>query len=234
MNRAFTISIIIITLNEAENIGRLLQRLTQYKNDQVVEVLLVDGGSTDGTQGMAASGGATVLQAPCCGRAVQMNYGAKQSKGDILYFVHADSLPPKTFADDIIKAVEEHYPIGCFRFLFDSGRLLLRLNSYFTRFDKMWCRGGDQTLFITRTLFEELEGYDEAHLIMEEYDLIERARKKHPFKIIPKDVIVSARKYENNGYFKVQLANLTIFNMYRFGCSQEKMRHWYKKVLGVR
>jgi hypothetical protein len=163
-----------------------------------------------------------------------MNYGAQQARGEILYFVHGDSLPPETYADDVVAAVAEGFSIGCFRFLFDSGRPLLRLNSYFTRFDKMWCRGGDQTLFVTHALFDELKGYDETHLIMEEYDFITRARQKYPFKIIPKNVLASARKYENNSYFKVQLANLIVFNMYRFGCSQTYMRHWYKKVLAVR
>ncbi|MFT4664438.1 MAG: rSAM/selenodomain-associated transferase 2 [Polaribacter sp.] len=229
-----TISIIIITLNEAENIGHLLERLQSNRDERVVEILLIDGGSTDGTREIAATVGATVMEAPCCGRAVQMNFGAEQARGDILYFIHADSLPPKTYVADLITAVESGFPIGCFRFLFDSGRILLKLNSYFTRFDKMWCRGGDQTLFVTRELFSELNGYDESHLIMEEYDLIARARQNYPFKIIPKDVLVSARKYEENSYLKVQLANLTVFNMYRLGYSQERMKHWYKKVLGVR
>lgn len=229
-----TLSVIIITLNEADNIGQLLERLQANRDERVVDVLLVDGGSTDGTRKIAAAAGATVMEAPCCGRAVQMNFGAKHATGSILYFIHADSLPPNTYVTDVVEAVESGFPIGCFRFQFNSERLLLKLNSYFTRFDKMWCRGGDQTLFVTRDLFDELKGYDESHLIMEEYDLIERAREKYSFKIIPKDVLVSARKYENNSYLKVQLANLIVFNMYRLGCSQERMKYWYKRVLGVR
>jgi len=229
-----TLSIIIITLNEADNVFRLLDRLQNNKCERVVEVLLVDGGSTDETCAIASAAGAKVIHSPCCGRAVQMNFGAKQAIGDILYFVHADSLPPKSYSQDVISSVEAGYPIGCFRFQFDSDRLLLKLNAYFTRFDKMWCRGGDQTLFITRDLFDELDGYDESHLIMEEYDLIARARQNYPFRIIPKDVLVSARKYEKNTYLKVQLANFTVFNMYRLGCSQERMKYWYKNYLGVR
>jgi rSAM/selenodomain-associated transferase 2 len=228
------ISIIIITLNEAEHIGRLLDRLQNFRNDNVVDILLVDGGSTDDTCQIAKDKKVVVLQSPTCGRAKQMNYGAQHARGEILYFVHGDSLPPETYSNDVVAAVAEGFPIGCFRFLFDSERILLRINSYFTRFDKMWCRGGDQTLFVTRQLFEELKGFDETHLIMEEYDFIARARQKHPFKIIPKSVLVSARKYDQNSYLKVQLANLIVFNMYRFGCSQNYMRHWYKKVLGVR
>ncbi|MFK7806362.1 MAG: TIGR04283 family arsenosugar biosynthesis glycosyltransferase [Saprospiraceae bacterium] len=229
-----TLSIIIITLNEAENVCRLLEHLQSAKTDRVVDVLLVDGGSTDDTCGIAATRGATILESPRRGRAAQMNYGAKHAKGDVLYFVHADSLPPLSYVEDIFSAVENGFPIGCYRFAFDSDRLLLKVNSYFTRFDKMWCRGGDQTLFITRQLFEDLNGYDENYQVMEEYNLIGRARESHPFLIIPKDVLVSARKYEQNSYLKVQLANLIVFNMYRFGCSQQRMKQWYKRVLGVR
>jgi rSAM/selenodomain-associated transferase 2 len=177
------ISIIIITLNEAEHIGRLLDRLQNFRNDNVVDILLVDGGSTDDTCQIAKDKKVVVLQSPTCGRAKQMNYGAQQARGEILYFVHGDSLPPETYSNDVVAAVAEGFPIGCFRFLFDSERILLRINSYFTRFDKMWCRGGDQTLFVTRQLFEELKGFDETHLIMEEYDFIARARQKYPFQI---------------------------------------------------
>ena len=229
------LSIIIITLNEAEHIGRLLHHLiVLVEGEERVEVLLVDGGSDDDTCAIATAMGVRVLRCPHSGRAVQMNYGAQHSSGEILYFVHADSLPPNGFLEDIRMAVLDGYPIGCFRFRFDSKKLLLCVNSYFTRFDRMWCRGGDQTLFITRALFDELGGYDESFLIMEEYDLMARARKKASFKIIPKDVLVSARKYAHNGYLKVQLANFVVFNMYRFGVKQERMRRWYKRMLGGR
>jgi len=95
----------------------------------------------------------------------------------------------------------------------------------------MWCRGGDQTLFVTRQLFDELGGYDTHFRIMEEYDFIKRARQENPFKIIPKPVLVSARKYEHNGYLRVQIANLTVFNMYRLGCSQETLVNTYRNLL---
>ena len=66
---------------------------------------------------------------------------------------------------------------------------------------------------------------------MEEYDLILRARKKYPFRIIPKDVMVSARKYDHNGYFRVNLANLTVFMMFFAGFSQLRMVNTYKRMI---
>lgn len=228
------VSIIIPVLNEAENITRLVNRLKNCGEQYVKDLLVVDGGSEDDTVALAEKAGAKVLVSPRKGRAAQMNYGAAHSQGDILYFVHGDTLPPECYMDEIIKAVEENYPIGCFRFKFDSNHLLLKINSYFTRFDRLWCRGGDQSLFITRSLFNELNGFRDDYKIMEDYDIIIRARKNHPFKIIPKNILVSARKYETNPYLRVQLSNLIVFNMYRLGYSQEVMANTYKKLLNYR
>lgn len=226
-----TVSIIIPALNEAENIGQLVRHLCKNRTDKVVELFVVDGGSKDQTVSIAKAAGAEVLISPQKGRAQQMNYGAAKARGELLYFVHADTLPPETYLSDILQAVDEGHPIGCFRFRFNSNKLLLKINSYFTRFDRLWCRGGDQTLFVTKTLFEELNGYRNDYCIMEEYDFIIRARKKYPFKIIPKDVLVSARKYEKNGYLRVQVANLIAFNMFRFGAPQERIRQTYHRLL---
>ncbi len=227
------LSIIIPTLNEAENIERLIKRLRPEKNHRLADLIVVDGGSHDGTVTKAEKAGATVLQTPP-GRAIQMNHGVEASKGELLYFVHGDTLPPDGYMEKIIQAVEEGYPVGCFRFRLDSERWLLKLNSYFTRFDQNWCRGGDQSLFITREAFRTLGGYRNDYKIMEDYDLIFRARDKYRFKIIPDDVIVSARKYETNSYLRVQFANFVVFNMYRLGYSQEKMVRTYKRLLNYR
>ncbi len=228
------VSIIIPVLNEAANIKRLINRLKEGCRENLVDLLVVDGGSTDNTLALAQEAGATVLKSPVCGRAAQMNYAVKFAQGELLYFVHGDTLPPLSYMTDVLCAVQAGYPIGCFRFRFESDHPLLKVNSYMTRFDRLWCRGGDQTLFVKREVFDELQGYRNEFIIMEEYDFIIRARKKYPFKIIPRDVLVSARKYDENGYFRVQLANLVVFNMFLLGFSQEKMAGVYKKMLRYR
>lgn len=227
-----TVSIIIPTLNEADNIGRLVQHLMKNANEDLRELIVVDGGSTDATQQIAEQSGAQVLVCPKKGRSCQMNAGAKKSTGEVLYFVHADSMPPPTYMSDIQNAIRENFPIGCYRFKFNSPKKILKFNSYMTRFDKMFCRGGDQTLYVRRSLFEELNGYRDDHKIMEEYDFMERARKKYPFKIIPKEVLVSARKYEERSWFRVMLANSVVFQMYRFGASQDALVNTYRRMLG--
>ncbi len=227
------VSIIIPTLNEAENIGRVIERLTTRNNGLLSDLIVVDGGSEDQTVAIATKAGARVIQTPP-GRALQMNRGVEQTSGELLYFVHGDTLPPEDCLDKILLAVAEGYPVGCFRFRFDSDSWMLKMNAYFTRFNQIWCRGGDQSLFITREAFNALGGYRDDYRIMEDYDLIIRARKQYPFKVIADDVIVSARKYETNSYLRVQTANFIVFNMFRLGYSQETMARTYKRLLNYR
>lgn len=227
-----TISIIIPTLNEAANIGGLVRHLLKYQSSVLKEILVVDGSSQDNTVEIATKAGAIVIPCDRCSRAYQMNKGASIATGNILYFVHSDTLPPPTYLQDILNATNATYKIGCFRATYNNPKYpLLKINSYCTRFPVLWCRGGDQTLFITKAFFQELGQYDEKYLIMEEYALIQKAQHKERFKIIPKEVVVSTRKYEERGYFKVQLANLVVFNLFRFGVAQEKLVAIYKRLL---
>jgi rSAM/selenodomain-associated transferase 2 len=225
------ISIIIPTYNEEEHIGPLVRHLWDNSQGLVRDIVVVDGGSQDCTLSMAGQAGARAVISPRKGRAAQMNLGASLVQGSVLYFVHADSLPPASYVTDLLEAIQAGYPMGCFRFRFNSGRLLLRINSYCTRFDRIMCRGGDQSIFMLRSVFDELQGYQDDYVIMEEYELLLRARNKYPFRIIPKDVLVSARKYDHNGYFRVNLANLTVFLMFFAGFSQKAMLNTYKHMI---
>nr|MBC7612767.1 TIGR04283 family arsenosugar biosynthesis glycosyltransferase [Pseudopedobacter sp.] len=224
------ISIIIPTYNEIEHISALLNHLQKVSHDQI-EILVSDGGSTDGTLEEVLKSNIKIIKSPEKGRAKQLNFAARYAKGNILYFIHADTIPPLTFEMDIQEAINEGYPVGCYRFKFDSNKSILKVNAYFTRFDRLMCRGGDQSLFITRELFEELDGYCEEHKVMEDYDIIIRARKKNKFKIIPKNVIVSARKYDYNSYLKVNIANLAAFMMYYTNVDHDKILKFYRKML---
>lgn len=226
-----TISVIIPTLNEAENLAILLPYLKQYSQNHIKEIIVVDGGSSDETMKVALAEKVVVQVSLQKGRAIQMNYGANIATGDILYFVHADTLPPKSFVSDILVSVRNDFPVGCFRFRFNSDKMLLKINAYFTRFDRIICRGGDQTLFVTKALFDKIGGYKNDFIIMEDFDFILRVQKVARFKIIPRNAIVSARKYDKNNYFKVNLANLIVFSLYFLGCSQQKMKNFYEKIL---
>lgn len=226
-----TLSIIIPTYNEADSISQLIQHLLKNSERKVREIIVADGHSTDQTARLAKEAGAEVLMAKNRGRAAQMNEAAEKAEGDILYFVHADSIPPASYVKDIDEAINQGFDMGCYRFKFNSNSLLLKLNAYCTRFDRLMCRGGDQTLFVKKPVFKALNGYKSDYVIMEEYDFLIRARKKYKFKIIPKDVLVSARKYDNNNYFRVNFANLVVFMMFYAGAKQHTLASTYKRLI---
>lgn len=228
------LSIIIPTYNEEKNISRLLIHLNNSVKTKNFEIIVVDAGSIDNTLSLAKKIGVTTLVSPVKGRAGQMNYGVEHAKGDVFYFVHADSLPVTSFFADIENAIAENYNCGSFRFQFDSSKFLLKLNSFFTRFNYLFCRGGDQTIFVTKDLWQKTGSFNESMLIMEDYDFLERIWKAGQFKLIPKATLVSSRKYDDNSWLKVQLANLKMVKMYRKGASQEDMITTYKKLLNYR
>lgn len=227
------ISVIIPTLNEVNNIQQLIPYLQQHGKHHLSEIIVVDANSTDNTFIEAQKLGAISLQSPQRGRACQMNFGAQKATGKILYFIHADTRPPTSFASDILQAIEKGYPIGTFRFKFNPNRGLLKINAFFTRFDKLFSRGGDQSLFILQSKFDILEGFCEKHRIMEDYEFIIRARKTLPFTIVPKAVTVSARKYEQNNYFRVNIANGIVYSLFLMGASQETLINTYNRLLNI-
>ena len=229
-----TLSVIIPTLNEADTIGALVHDLQLHSCDSLTDLLVVDGGSTDDTVERARQAGARVVVSPQAGRANQMNYGATLTMGDMLYFVHADVQVHPDFVSDITGAIASGSDAGCYRFRFASSHPLLRLNSYGTRFPGIMSRGGDQTLFITRGLFNRLGGFRERYVVMEDFDMIVRIREIGHFCIIPKDVIVSARKYEENSWLRVQVANLTAFSLFFMNVAPTRIARTYKRMLNHR
>lgn len=228
------ISIIIPTYNEAENIGKLVRFLLANSDNSLLEIIVSDAGSEDDTLQIARQAGARSELSPGKGRSAQMNYGASLSKGDVLYFIHADCFPPAGFIKDIFRAVTGGYDMGRYRTSFHSDKTILQINAWFTRFDLFVCMGGDQTLFVTRSLFEQCQGYNEKLMIMEEYDFCERARKLARYKIMNGEALISARKYEDNSWLRVQLANARIVKMYRNGASQEEILQTYQNKLHYR
>ena len=225
------ISIIIPVLNEAASIRNLVTYLKEHGGNSVCEVLVCDGGSRDDTVQLAATAGASVIHCPVQSRAAQMNAGAQAARGDVLYFVHADTLPPESFATDIQAALEKGYQMGCYRYRFDSPRFLLKINAFFNRFHWLWCQGGDKTFFIRKEIFEQLGGYDERYVVMEEYDFLRRAMPQFQLCIIPKYALVSARKYEVNGWLRVQWANAVVFRLFRHGAEPQDIRAAYRRLL---
>ncbi len=225
------LSIIIPTYNEERYVGKLIGFLKNYAGNKVAEIIVIDGGSQDKTLQVAAAAGATTVISPQKGRARQMNFGAFISKGDILYFVHADTFPPKSFVNDISEALEEGYAMGRYKTKFISDKPMLRINEWFTRFDLFICMGGDQTLFVRKIFFEQLGGFKEEMELMEEYEFCHRARMQGRYKIMKGAALVSARKYEKNSWLTVQKANFKIVQLYKKGATQKTLTEAYQKML---
>lgn len=227
-----TISVIIPVYNEAGVIGRTVQHLLSAQhNGELKEVIVVDGGSTDGSQQEATNAGAMVIRSAKKGRATQMNEGASKATGSILYFLHADSLPPPMFSTDIMEAFDQGYRAGCYRLRFDVEHWFLRANSWFTRFDVNAFRFGDQSLFVTREVFFQAGEFCEKHLVMEDQEIIKRLRRHGNFIVLQKEVITSARKYVSNGVFRMQGVFYLIYVMYHLGYSQDRLIETFRRLV---
>ena len=165
------------------------------------------------------------------GRAKQLNNGAKLANGDIFYFLHADSFPPKGFDDFIISNVDNGNRAGCFRMQFDSKHWWLQLASWLTQFSWRACRGGDQSQFITRELFDEIGGYDESYIIYEDNILINELFARKEFKVINKKLLTSARLYKRHGVWKLQYYFWAIYIKKWFGASADDLFAYYTKKI---
>lgn len=242
------ISIIIPMLNEAAIIEKLLFHLVANSSTKnIAELIVVDGGSTDGSQNIVTnflSGRAqsrpnrdlstslevtVILLKSEKGRAKQMNLGARQATGDILYFLHADSFPPKQYDELIISEVNKGNSAGCFRMQFDSNHWWLKLASWLTQFSWRACRGGDQSQFITRKLFDEIGGYDEDYIIYEDNILINELYKRKQFVVINRKIQTSSRLYKKHGVWTLQYHFWAIYVRKWFGASADDLFAYYKK-----
>ena len=231
MNR---LSIIIPVLDEAKNIGVLLDYLAQNSNDNLIsEILVVDGGSTDGSQEIVSERSKKrtkiiSLNSPK-GRAKQMNFGVSHSKGNVLYFLHADSIPPKHFDQYILEAIQSGSKTGCFKMKFNSTHWWLQLAGWFTQLNWKSCRGGDQSLFVEKTTFEAIGGFNEDFVIYEDNDLIYRLYNQYDFKVLPYWLTTSSRRYEANGIWTLQFHFWMIHLKKILGASPKTLEAYYLK-----
>jgi len=229
-----SLTVIIPVFNEAQNIKRLLDYLIENKHDDVpTEVIVVDGGSRDGSveivSEIASKNKDIHILKSEKGRAKQMNMGAKKAKYKILYFLHADTFPPKNYNKIISKHIGNGASSGCFKMKFDSQHWWLVISGWLTHFNLKICRGGDQSLFVTKEVFNQLNGYDESYLIYEDNDFIAKLYKHHKFIVLPHWVTSSARRYKSNGVWQLQYHFLIIHLKWYFGASAKQLENYYIK-----
>lgn len=226
------ISVIIPTYNEESTIQKTIERLQENDVAKLVsQIIISDGGSTDNTISTGQKTIAKALVCPAKGRGAQMNYGASFSSNKILYFLHADSIPPPGFSTDILNAVKKGFASGCFRLSFDYDHWFLKANCWFTRFNVNVVRFGDQSLFVTKEIFEKSGGFREDFFMMEDQEIISRIKKYGKFKVLNGEVITSARKYLDNGIYRLQGIFFLIWIMYYLGFSQQKLLRLHRRLI---
>ncbi|MEO6404727.1 MAG: TIGR04283 family arsenosugar biosynthesis glycosyltransferase [Ferruginibacter sp.] len=225
------ISIIIPTYNEAEQIAQTINKTLAANGKYEIEIIVVDGGSSDDTIAIAKKCGATVVISERKGRAAQMNKGASIAKADVLYFLHADSIPPNDFTSQILRANKEGAKSGCFRLQFDYDHWFLKANAWFTKFDVNAVRFGDQSLFVTKDVFQKTGGFNESLMMMEDQEIIHRIKKYGRFKVMNDVVITSARKYLDNGVYRMQSIFFRLWAMYYLGYSQEQLLKVHRRLV---
>ena len=219
-----TISVIIPALNEAGTINRTLESVAAQPGPK--EILVVDGGSTDGTPASAAPH-ATVLQTPQ-GRALQMNRGAEAAAGEFLFFLHADTRPPPNALNVIRTTLRTpSAEAGTFRLSFDRSSPLLDFYGWCTHWPWIRLAFGDRGLFVRRSVFEHVGGFPEWP-IFEDLELAHRLYERGGFRFMPQTVTTSARRFESEGQLRQQLRNLRLWLHYLAGTDPQRVAHLYE------
>ncbi len=219
-------SVIIPTLNEASNIAGCVAAVRAL--DPNVEIIVADGGSSDGTAALAAAAGAVVVDAPR-GRGSQCNAGAARASGNVLVFLHADTTLPSD-AFELLRAilVDPTVRIAKFRLSFDVHDWLLDIAARLMWFDSLLTSFGDQGIVIRRDFFAELGGFPDWPLF-EDVRLFELARARTDVYVVPAEVVTSARRFLENGVLQQLLHDLWLWLQYLFGVSPYELSQRYEQ-----
>jgi rSAM/selenodomain-associated transferase 2 len=214
MTLPLRLSIIVPVLNEAAVIADTLDALAPLRA-QGHDVIVADGGSSDGTPGLLAGRADTVLDAPR-GRATQMNAGAARARGDVLLFLHADTrLPPQ--ADALVaRALQRGTDWGRFDVrIAGRSRLLPLIAALMNLRSRLTgIATGDQAIFVRRALFERIGGFADIAL-MEDIDLSRRLRAQGSPACLRERVVTSGRRWDTHGVWR------TVWLMWRL-----RWRYW--------
>jgi rSAM/selenodomain-associated transferase 2 len=226
------ISIIIPAFNEADNIAKTLTSIGPSDNR---EVIVVDGGSHDSTVSLARSLGARVVNSSPP-KARQMNRGAAIATGDVLLFLHADTLLPEKFDEHILESLNRPSTVaGAFELSVDSPIPALRLIESLANWRSRRLRlpYGDQAIFVQRKLFHQVGGFP--HIpIMEDFELIRCLRKKGEIVTLPVSVSTSPRRWEKFGILKTTLINQLVIVAYFTGISPGVISRWYRRSYKIK
>jgi rSAM/selenodomain-associated transferase 2 len=239
------VSIVIPTLNETSSLGRTLRHLAVL-DPPPLEVVVVDGGSQDDTVAIAEAAGVCVLRCDRRGRSIQMNQGAAIAGGDVVCFLHADTVVP----DDLIAIIDQVFAdatvVGGGFISLMTGTQTTRWGISFHNYLKtyyapllfrpwLFFRGlrllfGDQVMFCRRAVFWECGGFDETLPIMEDGDLCLRLVQKGRLRQVNRVVQSSDRRVAQWGAWKATAIYLYIGILWGVGVSADYLKKFYDDV----
>ena len=222
------LGVVIPTLDEEETLPRILADLTALGTP--LEVMVVDGGSRDGTLSVAQKQGVAVIRAER-GRGRQMNAGARAIDTPWLLFLHADSRLPAGTAAALGRWLDSPPPCQAAHFAFQLDqegpwwRMIERGQRVRERLTGLAC--GDQGLVLSRALFEAVDGIPEIPL-MEDVEIVRRLRRNGGIDRIDAPLITSARRYQSEGPARSWIRNVTLLFLYSLGVSPAFLSRWYR------
>jgi len=222
-----TLSVVVPALDEAANLTRLLPDLA--RTCPGAEVIVVDGGSRDGTAAVASGRPGVRFLASARGRARQMNAGAREASGDVLLFLHADTRLPEGAAVAIVEALGAPAVVGGrFDVRFDSPRRILRVVAWFmnARSRATSICTGDQAIFVRRADFEAVGGYPDIPL-MEDIELSRRLKARGRLAALRARVTTSARKWEREGPLRTIGLMWALRLLHFCGVAPPRLHRWY-------
>ena len=224
-----SVSIIIPILNEENVIERLIKNLNELEGE--FEVIFSDGGSKDKTLDIIKNTSNYKIVYSDKGRAKQLNTGAKESKYDILLFLHADSIIEKGVLIKIENFIKNNKKAGCLKIKFDSKKILMRICGFLSnvRAALRHIAFGDQGIFIEKKLFFDIGMFDDMPL-MEDYKLSIKLKDVCPINAVDSYIISSARRFEKNGIIKTMIYMQKLQYMFRNGEDIEKIANIYNNM----
>jgi rSAM/selenodomain-associated transferase 2/rSAM/selenodomain-associated transferase 1 len=224
------VSVVIPALDDVELVSAAI---ASARAGGASEVIVADGGSRDRTREIAEKADALVVESPA-GRAAQMNAGAAVASGDILLFLHADTLLPANaaaLARDVLATPGT--VAGAFGFAVPPGarfsRLISAVGSWRARLTGR--PYGDQALFLSARVFREMGGFPDLPT-MEDLEMVMRLQRLGRIAILDDVAVTSARAWERNGLVRTTLVNLTGIVAYRMGADPERVAWWRKRATG--
>lgn len=228
------VSVVIPALNEAEVLAQTLDGVVRAAGGgEEHETIVVDGGSVDGTLEIARARGCLCVSSPRAQRAAQMNAGAARASGDILVFLHADTLLPAGALTRVAAACKVPGVVGGgFARRYDSRSRWLRLTCWLAEQRNRWIGWhlGDQAIFVRRPIFERLGGFGD-HNVFEDVDFSRRLGREGRLATLRPPVISSARRFAAQGVFGRSLTDAWLMWRYLWGASPHDLRHSARPVV---